>query len=62
MHELNGQAGAFVLAPEGELISVFVLDIAEGTIQTVWSVINPDKLGHLGDVADVRALLQERRP
>lgn len=61
IHELNGQAGAFVLAPNGQLISVFVLDIAQGTVQTVRSVINPDKLAHLGDVADVRALLRESR-
>jgi RNA polymerase sigma-70 factor, ECF subfamily len=60
IHELNGQAGAFVLAPDGKLISVFVLDIGGGTVQSVRSVINPDKLAHLGEVADVRALLQEK--
>jgi RNA polymerase sigma-70 factor (ECF subfamily) len=61
IHEVNGQAGALVLAPDGKLISVFVLDIEEGAVQTVRSVINPDKLAHLGEVADVRALLSERR-
>jgi RNA polymerase sigma-70 factor (ECF subfamily) len=36
--------------------------VADGAIQTVRSVINPDKLGHLGPVSDVRALLRSRRP
>jgi RNA polymerase sigma-70 factor (ECF subfamily) len=58
-HEINGQAGAFVLASDGKLVSVFLLDIEEGAVQTVRSVINPDKLGHLGELADVAALLRE---
>jgi RNA polymerase sigma-70 factor (ECF subfamily) len=36
-----------------------ILDIAEGQIQAVSSIVNPDKLGHLGPVADLRALLRE---
>jgi len=46
--EVNGQPGALVLDSRGELINVFVLEIADGAIQTIRSVINPDKLGHLG--------------
>ncbi len=34
------------------------LDIADGQVQGVSSVVNPEKLGHLGPVADVRALLK----
>jgi RNA polymerase sigma-70 factor, ECF subfamily len=45
---------------EGSLISVAILDIAEGQIQGVSAVVNPDKLQHLGPVADLRALLRER--
>jgi RNA polymerase sigma-70 factor (ECF subfamily) len=37
------------------------LDIVDGVVQTVRSVINPEKLGHLGELADVRALLRARR-
>jgi RNA polymerase sigma-70 factor (ECF subfamily) len=37
------------------------LDIAGGEVRAVRSVVNPDKLGHLGEVADVRALLRRRR-
>jgi RNA polymerase sigma-70 factor, ECF subfamily len=58
--EINGQPGALVLDPEGRLTNVFVLDIAGGVVQTVRSVINPDKLRHIGPVADVYALLRRR--
>jgi hypothetical protein len=34
------------------------LDIADGLVQTVRSIINPEKLRHLGPLADVRALLR----
>jgi RNA polymerase sigma-70 factor (ECF subfamily) len=61
LREINGQPGALVLDPDGQLVNVFVLDIAGGVVQTVRSVINPDKLGHIGPVADVRALLQRQR-
>jgi RNA polymerase sigma-70 factor (ECF subfamily) len=60
--EFNGQAGARLVGPDGHLISVFVLDIADGQVQTVRSVINPDKLRHLGPLADVQALRHHLRP
>jgi RNA polymerase sigma-70 factor (ECF subfamily) len=37
------------------------LSLADGVVQTIRSVINPDKLGHLGPVADVRALMKQQR-
>ena len=58
--EVNGQPGALVFDREGRLIFVIILDVAEGQIQAVSSIVNPDKLGHLGDVGDLRALLRER--
>jgi RNA polymerase sigma-70 factor (ECF subfamily) len=61
LREVNGQPGALVLARDGRLINVLALDIAVGSIQTVRSVINPDKLGHLGLVADALELLREQR-
>jgi RNA polymerase sigma-70 factor (ECF subfamily) len=61
LHEVNGQPGALVLDPGGRLVNVFSLDIADGSVQAVRSVINPDKLRHIGPVADVWALLQSRR-
>jgi hypothetical protein len=57
--EVNGQPGALVFDREGRLIGVMILDVAEGQIQGVSSIVNPDKLRHLGPVADLRALLRE---
>jgi RNA polymerase sigma-70 factor (TIGR02957 family) len=58
--EVNGQPGALFFDREGRLIAVMILDVAEGQIQGVSSIVNPDKLRHLGPVADLRALLRER--
>jgi RNA polymerase sigma-70 factor (ECF subfamily) len=35
------------------------LDVLDGRIRVVRSVINPDKLHHIGPVADVRALIRD---
>ena len=58
--EVNGQPGAVYLDREGRLAGVMILDVADGRIQVVSSIVNPDKLRHLGPVADLRALLRER--
>ena len=58
--EVNGQPGALFVDREGRLISVMILDVAEGQIQGVSAIVNPDKLQHLGPVADLGALLRER--
>jgi RNA polymerase sigma-70 factor (TIGR02957 family) len=58
--EVNGSPGVLFLDREGKLISVLVLDVAEGQIQSVSAIVNPDKLQHLGPVGDLRALLRER--
>jgi RNA polymerase sigma-70 factor (ECF subfamily) len=56
--QVNGQPGALFLDNEGRLISVVILDVAEGQIQNVSSIVNPDKLRHLGPVADLAAMLR----
>jgi RNA polymerase sigma-70 factor (ECF subfamily) len=56
--EVNGQPGAITLDAEGRVVNVMALDIADGRIQAIRSVVNPDKLHHLGEVADLNALLQ----
>jgi RNA polymerase sigma-70 factor (TIGR02957 family) len=58
--EVNGQPGALFFDRESRLIAVMSLDIAEGQIQSVSSINNPDKLRHLGPLADLGALLRER--
>jgi RNA polymerase sigma-70 factor (ECF subfamily) len=59
--ELNGGLGALSYGPEGKLINALVVETDGGEIKTINSVINPDKLTHLGPVADVKALLRQRR-
>lgn len=50
---INGHPGAKFLDPHGRLINVISLDIADGTVQTVRSIINPDKLTHLGPLSPI---------
>jgi RNA polymerase sigma-70 factor (ECF subfamily) len=59
--EVNGQPGALALGPDGRLIAVFSIDILDGQIQTVRSVISRPKLQHLGPLADLAELQQQRR-
>ena len=56
--EVNGQPGAMFFAPDDKLVSVLALDIADGQVQAVRGIVNPDKLRHLGRPADTRALLR----
>ena len=58
-HQVNGQPGAIIRTQDGRITNVFVVDVLDGLVQTVRSVINPDKLRHLGPVADVRALARD---
>ena len=56
--EVNGAPGALLLDGEDQLIGVWALQIANAQIQSVSSVVNPQKLAHLGPVADLRTLLR----
>jgi RNA polymerase sigma-70 factor (TIGR02957 family) len=60
--EVNGQPGALFFDRDGGLIAVMILDVAEGQIQGVSSIVNPDKLQHLGPVGDLGELLRRRNP
>ncbi|MGC9540145.1 RNA polymerase sigma-70 factor [Streptomyces sp. UG1] len=60
-HEINGQPGAVYRDRDGKVLQTVVLDILDGRIQTIRSVLNPDKLGHMGPVADAWALDRELR-
>ena len=60
--QVNGQPGAMVSDAAGKLIAVLVLDIAaDGHIQAVRSIVNPDKLRHL-DHDDAMNLLVSPSP
>jgi RNA polymerase sigma-70 factor (ECF subfamily) len=65
-HQVNGQPGAIFRERDNKVLSTLALDILDGQIQTIRSVINPDKLGHIGPVADAWAVIREanqaRRP
>jgi RNA polymerase sigma-70 factor (ECF subfamily) len=65
-HQVNGQPGAIFRDRDNGVLSTLALDILDGQIQTIRSVINPDKLGHIGPVADAWAVIREanqaRRP
>ncbi len=64
--EVNGQPGAILRDRDGKVVGTVTLDVLGGRIQTIRSVVNPDKLGHLGPVADAWAVAREvkavRRP
>jgi RNA polymerase sigma-70 factor (TIGR02957 family) len=56
--EINGTPGALLLDGEQKLVGVWALEIAGGEIVALNSIVNPDKLRHLGPVADTQALLR----
>jgi RNA polymerase sigma-70 factor (TIGR02957 family) len=59
--EVNGSPGALYLDEEQRLLGVVALEVAGGEITGISSIVNPDKLAHLGPVADLKALLREAR-
>ncbi|MEV6511389.1 RNA polymerase sigma-70 factor [Streptomyces sp. NPDC051642] len=60
-HEVNGQPGALFRDRDGKVLHTLALDVLDGRIQTIRAVINPDKLGHIGPVADAWAVDRELR-
>jgi RNA polymerase sigma-70 factor (ECF subfamily) len=59
--EVNAGPGALVLDARERLVGVMSLEIAGNRIVAIRSIVNPDKLAHLGPVAgidDLRASLQ----
>jgi RNA polymerase sigma-70 factor (TIGR02957 family) len=44
--QVNGQPGAMLSDAAGKLFGIVVLDIADGHIEAVRAVVNPDKLRH----------------
>ena len=63
---LNGQPGAIVRDRDGMVVGTLTLEVLGGRIQTIRSVANPEKLEHVGPVADAWAIAREvkhaRRP
>jgi RNA polymerase sigma-70 factor (ECF subfamily) len=58
-HEVNGQPGAILRDRDDKVITTWALDVLDGRIQAIRSVLNPDKLAHVGPVADAWAVQRE---
>jgi RNA polymerase sigma-70 factor, ECF subfamily len=65
-HEVNGQPGAIIRDRDSKVLSILTIDVLDGQVQTIRSVQNPDKLAHVGPLADAwavaRELNQARKP
>ena len=73
---VNGQPGAVISDANERVVAVIELDVADGMVQAIRAVANPDKLRHIGPVSDlarrpgdaaaelrvVNARLRERSP
>ena len=58
-HEVNGQPGAIFRDHDGRVLNTWTLDVVDGRIQAIRNVLNPDKLRHVGPVADAWPLLRQ---
>jgi RNA polymerase sigma-70 factor, ECF subfamily len=58
-HRVNGEPGAIVRDRDGRVVVTLALDVFDGRIQAIRTVSNPDKLRHVGPVADAWAVVHE---
>lgn len=58
---VNGQPGVMFLDDEERVAAVMSVDVADGLVQAIRGVTNPDKLAHLGPVLDAREVLRRSR-
>jgi RNA polymerase sigma-70 factor (ECF subfamily) len=59
---VNGQPGAVGYDAAGRVFCVFELEVADGLVQAIRGVVNPDKLRHIGPVSDVARLPEKELP
>lgn len=59
--EINGQPGVIFRGPKGGVFSVMSFEVVGGRIATIRSVVNPDKLSHLGPVESLREVMDAAR-
>jgi RNA polymerase sigma-70 factor (TIGR02957 family) len=59
--EVNGEPGVITLDAEGKLISVIAVEFSGDRIQSIDSIVNPEKLAHLGPLSDLPRQLAEKR-
>jgi RNA polymerase sigma-70 factor (ECF subfamily) len=58
-HDVNGQPGAIFRDRDNKVVATWALDVLDGQVQTIRAVINPDKLRHVGPVADAWSVVRE---
>jgi RNA polymerase sigma-70 factor (ECF subfamily) len=58
-HEVNGQPGLVFRGPHGGVFSVMSFEVVDRRIATIRSVVNPDKLRHVGPVESLRDVLDD---
>ena len=59
--EVNGGPGALYFDGQQRLIGVMAVEIAGGQVTGIRSIVNPDKLTHLGPVGDFGSVLRSAR-
>ncbi len=59
---VNGGPGLISRDRDGKIISVLSLEVLDGAIQALRSVVNPDKLQHVGPVSDFLRLPGDEAP
>jgi RNA polymerase sigma-70 factor (TIGR02957 family) len=59
--EVNGEPGVLLRDRDGGLIAVWALDIHDGRVHNVHSIINPDKLRHLGPLSELTTRIAKPR-
>ncbi|MCB0867066.1 MAG: RNA polymerase sigma factor SigJ [Solirubrobacterales bacterium] len=56
---VNGQPGAVLRDRHGRVINAIALDMKDGRVIALYSVANPDKISHLGEVGDLGEMIRE---
>jgi RNA polymerase sigma-70 factor (ECF subfamily) len=59
--QINGQPGIVFVDDHDRIGAVMSVDVADGFVQTIRGIVNPDKLQHLGPVLDAREVLRKGR-
>jgi RNA polymerase sigma-70 factor, ECF subfamily len=58
---VNGQPGVIFRGPHGGVMSVMSFEVVDRRVATIRSIVNPDKLDHLGPVESLREVLDAAR-
>lgn len=59
--QINGQPGVMFVDAEQRIGAVMSVDVADGLVQAIRGVTNPEKLAHLGPLLDAREVLRKHR-